>query len=127
MLLDVMLGVMIFVMGVLALGRAVSNCLDGQMALREATRARLVLGNRMSEILTGAVRVDEETSEPLEGEATGMTLRQSAVPLEAEDENGNEVNGLSVVTLVAQWTSGGESQQSDLTFYLLNDGSSATP
>lgn len=123
MLLDVMLGVMIFVMGVLSLGAAVSNCLDGQMALREASRARLVLNNRMNEILSGAVRADRDQSEPLGGEATGITLKQSVVPLDAEDEKGLKVNGLAVVTLSARWNSAGEPQQSDVTFYLANDGS----
>lgn len=125
LLVDVMLGVAIFSMGIIALGMAVNNCLDGQTALREAALARQILENRMSEILANAVTVEPESRQELEGEGAGITLEQTAVPLEAEDENGNKVTGLQVVTLSAVWESGGEEQRTDVTFYMPG-GSNAT-
>lgn len=127
LLVDVMLGVAIFSMGVIALGMAVNNCLDGQTALREAARARQLLENRMSELLAGASPAEAGAQE-LEGEGAGITLEQTIAPLEAEDENGEPVTGLQIVTLSAVWTSGGEPQRTDLTFYLsgaANGGTSA--
>jgi len=126
LLVDVMLGVAIFSMGIVALGMAVNNCLDGQAALREAARARQILENRMSEILAHATAVEPELKQALEGEGAGITLEQTAVPLEADDENGNEVVGLQVVTLSAVWESAGEPQRTDVTFYMAG-GDNATP
>src|SRR5438132_1046855 len=49
-LYEVLLGVTVFVIGVLALGRAVENCLTASTLSAEDSRVRLVLANRMAEI-----------------------------------------------------------------------------
>src|SRR5437762_90348 len=49
-LYEVILGVIIFVIGVLALGRAVENCLTASTLTAEDSRVRLILANRMAEI-----------------------------------------------------------------------------
>src|SRR3979409_1668558 len=49
-LYEVLLGVLIFVVGVLALGRAAQNCLNASMLTPEEDRIRQVLSNRMAEI-----------------------------------------------------------------------------
>src|SRR5438045_6123927 len=49
-LYEVLLGVAIFAVGVLALGRAVENCLNASMLNAEEERVRQILSNRMAEI-----------------------------------------------------------------------------
>src|SRR5436305_6557391 len=49
-LYEVLLGVTVFVVGVLALGRAVENCMNASVLNAEESRVRLILSNRMSEI-----------------------------------------------------------------------------
>jgi hypothetical protein len=103
---------------VLALGAAVNNCLDGQSALDEADRAILLLDNRMSEILAGAVRVEGDAIEQMEGSFAGMTLRQSSLPVEAVDRDGANITGIRAITLEARWTSGRQEQTREVTFYV---------
>ena len=52
-LIEVMLGVMIFAIGVLALGRCVNNCISAETLREETERARLALENRMAEVEAG--------------------------------------------------------------------------
>src|SRR5436309_15610376 len=49
-LYEVLLGVTVFVVGVLALGRCVENCLNASTLAAEDSRIRLILSNRMAEI-----------------------------------------------------------------------------
>src|SRR4029077_18854074 len=49
-LYEVLLGVTIFVIGVLALGRSVQNCLNASALSAEEDRVRQILANRMAEI-----------------------------------------------------------------------------
>ena len=47
-LYEVLMGVAIFAFGVLALGRAVENCLNASTLNAEEGRVRLILSNRMA-------------------------------------------------------------------------------
>src|SRR5438445_9365720 len=49
-LYEVLIGVAIFAVGVLALGRAVENCLNASTLSAEEDRVRQILSNRMAEI-----------------------------------------------------------------------------
>src|ERR1700751_1604415 len=51
-LYEVLMGVAIFAFGVLALGRAVDNCLNASTLNAEENRVRLILSNRMAEVQT---------------------------------------------------------------------------
>ncbi len=49
-LYEVMIGLAIFMLGVLALGRAVENCLNANTLNAEEERVRQILSNSMAEI-----------------------------------------------------------------------------
>src|SRR4051812_34407058 len=49
-LYEVLIGVTVFVIGVLALGRSVQNCLTASTLSAEDSRVRQILANRMAEI-----------------------------------------------------------------------------
>src|SRR3989454_10302323 len=51
-LYEVLIGVAIFAVGVLALGRAVENCLNASTLSAEEDRVRQILSNRMAEVQT---------------------------------------------------------------------------
>jgi Tfp pilus assembly protein PilV len=118
-LVEVMLGVMIFAVGVLALGRCVSNCISAESAREESDRARLALGNRMSEVEAGEIPSDKERSDDLGDAFPGMTLKQSRHQVVAKDEKGGAILGLYEVDLEVDWTSGTEPESKAISFYVL--------
>lgn len=113
-----MLGVTIFVVGILALGKAVNNCLDAGAARAEDEWARRALANRMAEIESGAVFVDVPREEKLKGVFEGITLKQERKALDLKNEKDQPITGLFVVNLEAQWMSGRQPQSKALSFYV---------
>ncbi len=87
-----MLGVMIFAMGVLALGKCAGNCIDAERMRQETERARLALGNRMAEVEAGEIPTDKDLSDDLGDSFPGMTLKQSRKPVAAKNEKGDRVD-----------------------------------
>jgi hypothetical protein len=117
-LLEAMLGVLIFTIGILALGASVNNCLNAGLAKDEDQNARLALMNRMSEIEAGSVFVDNPTEEKLKGMFEGITLKQSRAPLKLKNEKDLLLTGLFNITLEAQWVSGRQPQSKVVSFYV---------
>ncbi len=118
-LLEVMLGVAIFAMGVIALGRCVNNCLSAEIARAEDERARLALENRMAEIESGEVVIEDPKTEELEGRFAGLTLKQSRTQLKVKNEKNEDILGLYKIDLEVDWNNGNEPQVKQLTFYVL--------
>ena len=118
-LLEVMLGMMIFAIGVLALGRCVNNCLAAEGARKDDQRARLALENRMAQIEAGEVLTEKPLSDKLEGMFDGLTLKQTRAPLNFQNEKKEALDGLYEVSLEVDWTSGGEPQAKTLSLYVL--------
>src|SRR4029434_5889748 len=58
-LTEVMLGVLIFSIGIIALGRTVSNCVNASALSADDARVRQILANRMVEIETTPGRPDQ--------------------------------------------------------------------
>jgi type II secretory pathway pseudopilin PulG len=118
-LIEVMLGVMIFAVGVLALGRCVSNCIGAEAARQESERARRALENRMAEVEAGEIPTDKARSDDLGDDFPGMTLKQSRQPVSAKDEKGGQILGLYEVNLEVDWTSENEPESKSISFYVL--------
>lgn len=117
-LLDALLGVTIFAVGVLFLGQAVNHCLDAQSARAADQRARLALENRLAEIEAGTVGLEDEVSAETEGMFEGITIKQTREALEEYNEDEQALVGLWLVTLTATWEAWGEPQEKQLTFYV---------
>ena len=118
-LFEVMIGVAVFVMGVLVLGRCVSNCIDAESMRQESERARLALENRMAEVEAGEVATDKALSDDIGDSFPGMTMKQSRRPVAAKNEKGDEIQGLYEVDLEVDWTSENEPQSKAISFYVL--------
>jgi type II secretory pathway component PulJ len=119
MLMEAMIAVFIFSIGVLALGKCVDNCIMAEQAKEEDEHARRFLANRMAEIEQGSLPLkDKATEEFKEGAFAGMTLRTTRVPLKKKNENNKELFGLFIITLELGWQSKGQDQLRELTFYV---------
>jgi hypothetical protein len=117
-LIEAMLAVAIFALGMLTLGHCVTNCIAAEQFKVEDARARRALENRIAEIEAGARSVLELSKEKLSGSFAGLTLLQRSAPLKKRNEKNEELTGLVAVTLEVAWSSGGETRSRQLIFYV---------
>ena len=121
-LYEVLLGLTIFVMGVLVLGRSVQNCLNASALGSEEERVRQILANRMAEIQAtpGFPEAKKETKV-----ATGygeVVLFQKSAPAGLKVEENIELAGVNRVTLRADWKRNGVVQSKTIQFYVFRNG-----
>jgi len=128
MLLEALLAVMIFALGVLVLGKCVNACLSAMRLKEEDALARRALENRWVEIESGAVQLTNESTEDLKPPFDGMKLKTTRVAVEKENEKQEKVEGIYAITLSVSWGSDGEEQSKELLFYYYpNAGNAAAP
>ena len=121
-LYEVLIGLAIFSIGVLALGRSVQNCLNASGLNAEEDRVRQILADRMAEVQAtpGFPETKKETKV-----ATGygdILLVQRSVPAGLTGENNTEISGINLVTLSAEWKRGGAQQSRKIQFYVYRQG-----
>ena len=121
-LYEVLLGVTIFVVGVLTLGRSVENCLNATVISAEEDRVRQILSNRMAEIQVTPGPPDAKKSFKVDSGYGEVQLIQKSVPAGLKGEKDTELGGISRVTLSAEWTRGGAAQVKRLEFYVYRPG-----
>ena len=122
-LYEVIIGLTIFVVGVLVIGRSIENCLNASVLSAEEDRVRQILANRMAEVQAtpGAPDAKKETKM-----ATGygdVLLVQKSVPAGLKiNDNNTELNGINLVTLRADWKRNGVNQSRKIEFYVYRGG-----
>lgn len=121
-LYEVLIGVAIFALGVLALGRAVENCLNASTLNAEEAAVRQILANRMAEIQTAPGLPDRSKEFKINSGYGIMKLIQKSVPAELVEQNNTRLSGINLVTLTAQWQGGGVSQSKQVSFYVYRPG-----
>jgi Tfp pilus assembly protein PilV len=121
-LYEVLLGLTIFVVGVLALGRAVENCLNANALSEEENRVRLLLSNRMAELQATPARPDATKEVNVNTGFGVVKLIQKTVPEELLEKDNTIVSGISRVTLSAEWSRDGTKQNKQLVFYVYRAG-----
>lgn len=117
-LYEVLLGVAIFAVGVLALGRAVENCMNASMLNAEEDAVRQILSNRMAEIQTARGAPDSAKEFKVDSGYGMVKLLQKSASAELTEPNNTQLNGIDLVTLTAQWQRGGVSQSKQIKFYV---------
>jgi Tfp pilus assembly protein PilV len=117
-LLEALLAVTIFAIGVIALANAVNNCLYAHRVKQDDVRARLALGNRMAEIEAGSVKLADSKSDDLKGAFEGMRMKQTRELLALRTEKDEEIKGLEKVTLEVRWDAEGQEHSRQLYFYV---------
>ena len=104
LLLEIVLAVAIFTVGVLSLGRCLNNCLVAQQIQSEEERARAALENRMAEIQASPALPDEYRKRQLNGMYTGVTLIERRKAVAVKNENNVDMGDLHEVTLTTEWS-----------------------
>src|SRR5881296_2709875 len=121
-LYEVLIGVTIFAVGVLALGRAVENCLNASTLNAEEEAVRQILSNRMAEIQATRGAPDRTKEFKINSGYGAVKLIQKSVPAELIEPNNIQLNGINLVLLTAQWERGGTSQSKQIKFYVYRPG-----
>jgi hypothetical protein len=121
-LYEVLIGVTIFAIGVIALGRAVENCLNASALSAEEARVREVLWNRMAEIQTAPGRPDPSKQTKIDSGYGTIVLVQKITPANLTESDGAILTGISLVTLTAKWEKGGVKQSRQIEFYVYRPG-----
>ncbi len=121
-LYEVLLGVTVFVIGVLALGYAVQNCLNASALSAEDGRVREILANRMAEIQATPGIPDAVKESKIDTGYGTVLLIQKTVPAQLTEEDGIELNGVNLVSLRVEWARGGTPQSESIQFYVYRAG-----
>jgi hypothetical protein len=117
-LYEVLLGLFIFAIGIIALGRAVNNCMNASALSTDDARVREILANRMVEIETTPGQPDKAKESKINTGFGIVKLVQKAAPQEMKEEDGTGLTGIIRVTLTANWTRGGADQSKAISFYV---------
>ena len=121
-LYEVMIGVAIFVVGVLSLGRSVENCMNAVTLSAQEDRVRQILSNRMAEVQATPGAPDGKWEGKLDTGYGPVTLSQLSVPAELKDDKELAVTGIHRVILTAEWSGDGVPQSRRLEFYVYRAG-----
>ena len=121
-LYEVLLGVTIFAVGVLALGWSVENCLHASTLGAEDDRVRQILSDRMAEIQATPGFPDNKKETKIATGYGDILLVQRSVPAALKGPNNTELSGINLITLVAQWTRNGVAQSRQIQFYIFRNG-----
>jgi len=121
-LYEVLMGLAIFALGVLALGRAVQNCLNASTFNAEENRVRQILSNRMAEVQATPGFPDVAKEFTVDTGYGMAKLIQKSAPAGLEENNGVPLAGVNRVTLTAKWTRGGAEQSQQIEFYVYRPG-----
>jgi len=121
-LYEVLLGVAIFAFGVLALGRAVENCINASTLTAEENRVRLILSNRMAEVQTTPGLPDTSKEYSVDTGYGKVQVIQTSTPAGLKDDNDAELAGMHLVRLTAKWKRAGTAQSQQIEFYVYRSG-----
>ena len=121
-LYEVLMGLAIFALGVLALGRAVENCLNASTLNAEENRVRQILSNRMAEVQATPGFPDPTKEFNIDTGYGLVKLIQKSGPAELEEDNGTQLAGVNRVVLTAKWKRGGAEQSQQIEFYVYRPG-----
>jgi hypothetical protein len=121
-LYEVLLGVTISAFGVLALGRAVENCLNASTLNAEENSVEQMLSNRMAEIQASRGLPDQAKEFKIDSGYGVVKLIQKSKPAELTEPDKTVLNGINLVSLTAQWQRHGVPQSRQIQFYVYRPG-----
>ena len=121
-LYEVLLGMAVFCVGVLVLGRSVQNCLNATNISAESDRVRQILANRMAEIQVAPGFPDESKETKIDTGYGEVRLIQKAGPAGLRDDQDLEMSGITRVLLTVEWGRGRQLQSRRIEFYVYRQG-----
>ena len=117
-LYEVLIGLAIFSIGVIALGRSVQNCLNASGLSAEEDRISQILADRMAEVQATPGMPDAKRETKIATGYGDILLRQRSQQAPLKDENNYVINGINLVSLTAEWKRGGVLQSRTIRFYV---------
>jgi len=121
-LYEVLLGVAIFALGVISLGRAVQNCLNASTISAEENVVRQILSDRMAQVQAASAVPDAEKEFKIKTSYGRVILTQKAAPAALTEPDNTLITGINLVTLTARWQHAGVSQSKQIQFYVYRSG-----
>lgn len=121
-LYEVLIGVTIFVVGTLALGRSVENCMNASALSAQEDRVRQILSNRMAEIQATPGPPEAKKEVKVDTGYGLVVVKQMSAPAGLKSEKQVDLNGISQVTLLAEWSRNGVAQSRKIAFYVYRTG-----
>ena len=121
-LYEVLLGITIFALGVIALGHAVENCLNASTINAEEDVVRQILSNRMAEIQAAKVIPDDSKEFKVDSNYGAVKVVQKTAAAGLTEPDNTLLDGIYLVTLTAQWQQGGIPQAKQIKFYVYRPG-----
>jgi len=121
-LYEVVIGLTIFVVGVLALGRAVENCLNASTLSAEEERVREILSNRMAEVQTTPGFPDASKEFKVDTGYGIVKLLQKSVSAGLTEPDKGQLSGINLVTLTVHWARDGVKRSKQIEFYVYRPG-----
>jgi Tfp pilus assembly protein PilV len=121
-LYEVLIGLAIFSLGVIALGRSVQNCLNASGLSAQEDRVRQILANRMAEVQATPGFPDAKKETKMATGYGDILLVQRSVPVELKADDNTILTGINLVSLTAQWKRNGVDQTRQIQFYVYRNG-----
>ena len=121
-LYEVLLGITIFALGVIALGHAVENCLNASTISAEEDVVRQILSNRMAEVQAARGVPDDSKEFKIDSNYGAIKVVQKTTEAELTEPDNTLLNDIYLVTLTAQWQQGGVPQSKQVKFYVYRPG-----
>src|SRR5262245_31714174 len=121
-LYEVLLGITIFALGVIALGHAVENCLNASSINAEEGAVRQILSNQMAEIQATRGVPDESKEFKVDSNYGAIKVVQKTAAAALTEPDNTLLDGIYLVTLTAQWQRGGVPQAKQVKFYVYRPG-----
>jgi Tfp pilus assembly protein PilV len=117
-LYEVLLGVAIFALGVISLGRAVQNCLNASTISAEENVVRQILSDRMAQVQAASAVPEAEKEFKIKTTYGRVILTQKAAPAALTEPDNTLITGINLVTLTARWEHAGVPQSKQIQFYV---------
>jgi Tfp pilus assembly protein PilV len=121
-LYEVLLGVAIFALGVIALGRAVENCINASTISAEENVVRQILSDRMAQVQAASAVPDAEKEFKINTSYGRIILTQKSAPAVLTEPDNTVINGINIVTLTARWEHAGVPESKQVQFYVYRSG-----
>lgn len=121
-LYEVLLGVAIFALGVIALGRAVENCINASTISAEDNVVRQILSDRMAEVQAASAVPDAEKEFKIDTNYGRVILHQTTAPAALTEPDNTLITNINIVTLTAHWEHAGVPESKQIQFYVYRSG-----
>jgi hypothetical protein len=107
---------------VIALGRAVENCINATTISSEEDAIRQILSDRMAQVQAASAVPEAEKEFKINTNYGKVTLIQKTTAAALTEPDNTLISGINLVTLTARWVHAGVPQSKQIQFYVYRAG-----